>query len=100
MPRALGPCSTPGCPLLALKEGRCARHPRPARTHALSAARRGLGYAWRVVAAEVLERDGHTCRYCGGPASGVDHRIPRRVGGPSEPWNLVAACRPCNSKKH
>ena len=51
--------------------------------------------------ASVLERDGHACRYCGSTEDvTVDHLFPQSRGGTHEEWNLVAACRPCNSKKH
>lgn len=29
----------------------------------------------------------------------TDHVVPRRAGGPDEPWNLVTACQPCNLAK-
>lgn len=52
---------------------------------------------------EVLRRDNHTCRYCGGAAPDValtvDHVIPTALGGSDDPSNLVAACRDCNSGK-
>ena len=52
---------------------------------------------------EVLRRDDHTCRYCGGRAPDVtltvDHVIPRSLGGSDAPDNLVAACRDCNAGK-
>ena len=52
---------------------------------------------------EILRRDGHTCRYCGGSAPNValavDHVIPVALGGTDEPGNLVTACRDCNSGK-
>lgn len=52
---------------------------------------------------EVLRRDNHTCRYCGGTppdvALTVDHVIPITLGGTDDPNNLVAACRDCNSGK-
>jgi 5-methylcytosine-specific restriction endonuclease McrA len=47
----------------------------------------------------VLDRDGFTCRYCGSPASDVDHVTPWSRGGETLPYNLVAACRPCNRAK-
>jgi 5-methylcytosine-specific restriction endonuclease McrA len=49
--------------------------------------------------AEVLERDGYTCGYCGRPAQEVDHRLPLARGGSDNPANLVAACRCCNLAK-
>lgn len=52
---------------------------------------------------EVLRRDNHACRYCGGRAPDVplvvDHVTPVALGGTDEPSNLVAACRDCNSGK-
>lgn len=52
---------------------------------------------------EVLRRDDHTCRYCGGAAPDVkltvDHVTPVALGGSDSPDNLVAACRDCNAGK-
>lgn len=52
---------------------------------------------------EVLTRDDHTCRYCGGRAPDVeltiDHVVPRALGGRNVPGNLVTACRDCNAGK-
>ena len=58
----------------------------------------------------IYERDRWTCQICGralaptasqnDPASPtIDHIIPRSAGGSSEPDNLQATCRPCNSGK-
>jgi 5-methylcytosine-specific restriction endonuclease McrA len=47
----------------------------------------------------VFARDGHRCQYCGGAAENIDHVIPRSKGGPHAWDNVVAACRPCNSRK-
>jgi uncharacterized protein YdaU (DUF1376 family) len=49
----------------------------------------------------VLDRDGHTCVYCGAfsvPLQ-LDHVIPRSRGGVDTPDNLVACCKPCNTSK-
>jgi 5-methylcytosine-specific restriction endonuclease McrA len=47
----------------------------------------------------VFVRDEYTCQYCGRPAENVDHVVPRSKGG-SHTWdNVVAACKPCNSRK-
>lgn len=49
----------------------------------------------------VLNRDGHTCVYCGAthvPLQ-LDHVIPRSRGGADTPDNLVASCRSCNASK-
>lgn len=52
---------------------------------------------------EVLRRDNHTCRYCGGVAPDVkmtvDHVTPVSLGGSDDPANLVAACADCNAGK-
>lgn len=52
---------------------------------------------------EVLRRDDHTCRYCGGQPPDVkltvDHVIPVALGGSDKPSNLVAACADCNAGK-
>lgn len=52
---------------------------------------------------EILRRDNHTCRYCGGVAPEVvlrvDHVVPQALGGSDEPSNLVAACHDCNAGK-
>lgn len=52
---------------------------------------------------EVLHRDNHTCRYCGGSAPDVvltvDHVTPTALGGTDLPDNLVAACKDCNAGK-
>ncbi|ASN72008.1 putative HNH endonuclease [uncultured Caudovirales phage] len=52
---------------------------------------------------EILRRDNHACRYCGGTAPDVkltvDHVVPTTLGGSDQPSNLVAACADCNSGK-
>jgi hypothetical protein len=52
---------------------------------------------------EILRRDNHACRYCGGAAPDarltVDHVVPVALGGSDEPTNLVAACADCNGGK-
>lgn len=59
--------------------------------------------------AEIIERDGHQCRYCGqhgtethgpdGKAWHVDHVWPLKLGGQSKASNLALACEPCNLQK-
>jgi 5-methylcytosine-specific restriction endonuclease McrA len=47
----------------------------------------------------VFARDGGRCQYCSAPAESIDHVIPRSRGGAHEWENVVAACRPCNTRK-
>jgi len=47
----------------------------------------------------VLVRDGRRCAYCGGPASTVDHVLPRSRGGGDTWLNTVAACAKDNQFK-
>ncbi|MGH9070621.1 MAG: HNH endonuclease [Acidimicrobiales bacterium] len=47
----------------------------------------------------VFARDNHRCQYCGADAENIDHIIPRSRGGTHTWENVVAACRPCNSRK-
>lgn len=39
------------------------------------------------------------CRYCGEPATEIDHIVPISKGGTGELSNLVPACRSCNASK-
>ena len=48
---------------------------------------------------EILERDNHTCIYCGCPTTGIDHVIPIKFDGKTEKSNGVACCPKCNSTK-
>lgn len=50
---------------------------------------------------EVLQRDDHTCQYCGkrGHDLTIDHVIPRHRGGQHVWENVVAACKACNHRK-
>ena len=71
-----------------------------ARRQAAYRERRRLGDGqWETLRWTVLERDKHTCHYCGAEANSVDHKIPLMRGGSSELDNLVAACKRCNSSK-
>ncbi len=49
---------------------------------------------------DILDRDKHTCVYCGkAGATTVDHVMPQSRGG-SRSWeNLAACCRACNQRK-
>jgi len=50
---------------------------------------------------EILQRDDHTCQYCGKRANDLtlDHVMPRHRGGQHTWDNVVAACRACNHRK-
>jgi 5-methylcytosine-specific restriction endonuclease McrA len=65
----------------------------------MTTTQRGYGWQWQKLSAAVLRRDHHTCHYCGGPATTVDHVIPKSKGGTNAWNNLVAACRRCNGSK-
>src|SRR5262249_9025127 len=43
--------------------------------------------------------DGRRCGYCGGPATTIDHILPRSRGGKNHWLNTVAACCGCNQRK-
>ena len=52
---------------------------------------------------QIFRRDGFTCRYCGRRPPEVvlqvDHVMPLRHGGDSDPANLVTCCQDCNQGK-
>lgn len=93
MNRAPTICNNPGCPAIVRVGNRCPAH------QAAGHNRHGSTRAWRKLRAEVLERDGWTCRYCGGVATHADHVVARANGGPDSPANLVGSCRTCNLAK-
>ncbi len=47
----------------------------------------------------VFARDDNRCQYCGAAAENIDHVVPRSRGGEHVWENVVAACRPCNTRK-
>lgn len=47
----------------------------------------------------LFTRDANACQYCGAPAEGIDHVVPRSRGGVHLWENVVACCRPCNVRK-
>ncbi len=47
----------------------------------------------------VMVRDQGRCQYCGDRADSVDHVVPKSRGGAHTWENVVAACRPCNTRK-
>lgn len=60
---------------------------------------KGSTHTWRRIREQILQRDQHTCQYCGQEANTVDHIIPRKHGGDDDPQNLVACCNKCNMAK-
>lgn len=58
-----------------------------------------FGKGWKAISKRVLQRDRYVCHWCGGKATTADHLIARVNGGTNEMSNLVAACRPCNSRR-
>ncbi len=55
--------------------------------------------AWKELRLAILARDDWTCQVCGGPASQVDHVIPRVQDGPTVEENLQSLCGTCNQVK-
>lgn len=51
---------------------------------------------WKSLRRKALDRDGHTCRYCGNVATQADHVIARTKGGSDSIDNLAACCALCN----
>lgn len=47
----------------------------------------------------ILERDNHTCYFCGKYGDTIDHMLPRAKGGHTTPDNCVCACNECNQSK-
>jgi len=48
----------------------------------------------------VFKRDGYQCQYCGTHKDlTLDHIIPKARGGESNWYNLITACKKCNSNK-
>jgi hypothetical protein len=47
----------------------------------------------------IYEAWDHKCGYCGADATSLDHIVPRFKSGSSNRYNLIPACRRCNSNK-
>lgn len=66
-----------------------------------AARRRGVAALGSDTQAMLLEATGGLCAYgCGRSATTFDHVIPVKLGGKTEPGNMVPACRSCNSSKN
>lgn len=93
------PCTQPGCPNLVTLTSRCPQHrPPPWTTTTTSAHTRGYGTTWRRTRVQVLRRE-PDCRYCGQPATEVDHIIPLHHGGTMNLTNLQPLCHQCHTLK-
>jgi 5-methylcytosine-specific restriction endonuclease McrA len=53
----------------------------------------------REIVSRVFDHFNNECAYCGKPAEGIDHIIPRHKKGDNSQSNLVAACLKCNQGK-
>ena len=98
MPRAPRVCSLPGCPKTADSGGRCSEHKPAPWTGTSPIPNRSAHRRW---ARAVLERDAHTCRRCGAPATEADHII-NRAAAPHlalDVNNGQALCRACHRAK-
>ncbi|WP_018753187.1 HNH endonuclease [Paenibacillus sanguinis] len=47
----------------------------------------------------ILNRDNHTCFFCGEYGDTIDHLLPKAKGGHTTPVNCVCACNLCNQSK-
>lgn len=56
---------------------------------------------WAALRAEIFERDGYQCQYCGHETFKLecDHVFPASRGGSNDPDNLTTACIDCNRSK-
>ena len=94
------PCAQSGCPSL-VPRGRCEQHQKPARPVVQTirlydhrrgnATARGYGYPWRIVRNAWLKKHSF-CVVCGRPATVVDHRIPKSIGGRDDESNYQSLC--------
>ncbi|WP_454333449.1 HNH endonuclease [Streptomyces glaucescens] len=74
----------------------------PDERHRLTHKRRAKSYGVEHVAYSrtvILERWRHTCAYCGGFATHLDHVEPLSKGGADVEANIVPACAACNLSK-
>jgi 5-methylcytosine-specific restriction endonuclease McrA len=90
-------CLQDSCPEIATRAGRCRVHANAQPRSPSSIATSAPGY--KKLRARVLERDSHTCQYCGAVATHVDHVISVAHGGESIESNLRASCAECNYRK-
>jgi len=76
------------CRALTAAGSYCVAHKKPGR---------GSTRAQRKVRAEVIARDGHRCRSCGGPGPFEVHHLDAFAsGGRYEPSRLLTLCHDCH----
>lgn len=91
-------CPTPGCPTLT-PGGPCPEHQRKPWATRSKHWGNGSTRAWRKARAEQLARHPR-CQRCGQPATEVDHKQPKALGGAHlEPANLQSLCATCHLEK-
>lgn len=52
------------------------------------------------IRAQLWEKKGHICAYCGKPAEELHHIIPRHMGGDNRLQNIIPLCEECHHKAH
>lgn len=100
--RAPRRCTSAGCPLQAVHDGRCGHHPHPPRRSTQaprpSSYQQGYDAAWVKISKRIrLQRPVCETPTCGAPSEHVDH-----IDGDNtnhEEWNLQALCHSCHSRK-
>jgi len=94
--RLKSPCGLPGCPALAVKDGRCERHQRPRQPRTRPYALQPFydSAEWRRLRKEVLAEE-PWCR-CGAPTTTV-HHIDGRVEN-MQRSNCEALCSRCHNR--
>ena len=56
-------------------------------------------YPLQAIKADIRNRSGHNCDYCGGDGREVEHINPVSGAGINDPRNLIIACKNCNQQK-
>lgn len=59
----------------------------------------GSGWARQRLRDRILDRDGYQCRWCGAPATVLDHIHGVAAGGTDDDANLVGSCSNCNERR-
>lgn len=60
----------------------------------------GSTRAWRTIREQILTLDAYTCRFCGQPATEVDHIRLVADGGIDHPSNLRSLCHEHHAARH